>query len=106
VISAALSRVLRVVIRFYQRFLNPLLKALAGPASGCRFLPTCSNYFLQAVEIHGPYRGSWLGFRRILRCHPWGKWGVDPVPQKPQKTRENSLLDPDHCSCKHSSHEQ
>jgi putative membrane protein insertion efficiency factor len=86
VISKALSRCLRFAIRFYQRFLNPVLKALGGPASGCRFLPTCSNYFLEAVEIHGPFRGSWLGIRRILRCHPWGGWGADPVPPKSGKS--------------------
>ncbi|NWK54933.1 membrane protein insertion efficiency factor YidD [Verrucomicrobiaceae bacterium N1E253] len=69
-------------IRIYQKWLNPVLKAISGPNSGCRFHPTCSNYFLQAVEIHGPFRGSWLGICRICRCHPWGKCGEDPVPPK------------------------
>lgn len=79
-ISSILSAAIRAGIRFYQRFLSPLLKFAAGPAAGCRFAPTCSNYFLRAVEIHGPLRGSCLGIWRILRCHPWGGCGFDPVP--------------------------
>ncbi len=81
-VSKTLSLLIHGLIRFYQKFLNPVLKAFAGPHSGCRFHPTCSNYFLQAVKIHGPYRGSWLGICRIFRCHPWGGSGDDPVPPK------------------------
>jgi len=91
VISKAATFVIRVLIRFYQRVLNPMIKFTAGPAAGCRFSPTCSHYFLQAVEAHGPLTGSWLGIRRIFRCHPWGGWGYDPVPtpQRTQKSPEN-----------------
>lgn len=71
---------IRILIRFYQKCLNPILKAIGGPATGCRFQPTCSHYFLEAVECHGPWRGSWLGICRIFRCHPWGGCGYDPVP--------------------------
>lgn len=87
-ISRAITSVIRVLIRFYQRFLSPLLKVAFGPHSGCRYQPTCSHYFLQAVETHGPLRGSWLGLRRILRCHPWGGFGEDPVP--PAKPHHHS----------------
>lgn len=80
-VNRLLSAVIYCGIRFYQKILNPVLKAVA-PNSGCRYHPTCSNYFLQAVKIHGPYRGSWLGIRRIFRCHPWGGCGDDPVPPK------------------------
>jgi len=71
---------IRIFIRIYQVTFSPLLSALGGPAAGCRFEPTCSEYFLQAVEKHGALRGSWLGLKRIGRCHPWGGCGHDPVP--------------------------
>jgi conserved hypothetical protein YidD len=71
---------IRICIRIYQITLSPLLAAIGGPGSGCRFQPTCSEYFLQAVETHGALRGSWLGLKRIGRCHPWGGCGHDPVP--------------------------
>ena len=47
----------------------------------CRFDPTCSQYALDAVRSRGAFRGGWLALRRICRCHPWGGWGYDPVPQ-------------------------
>jgi putative membrane protein insertion efficiency factor len=80
VITRLLTAVIRLLIRFYQRILRPMLRFAAGPAAGCRFTPSCSNYFLQAVELHGPLRGSWYGICRIFRCHPWGGCGYDPVP--------------------------
>ena len=79
-ISRFLSAVIRVLIYFYQRILGPMMKFTAGPAAGCRYTPSCSNYFLQAVEVHGPFLGSWYGICRIFRCHPWGGCGYDPVP--------------------------
>ncbi|HCC21142.1 MAG TPA: membrane protein insertion efficiency factor YidD [Verrucomicrobiales bacterium] len=80
-INRLLSTLIYCGIRFYQKFLNPILKVVS-PNSGCRYHPTCSNYFIQAVRIHGPFHGSWLGARRILRCHPWSGCGDDPVPPK------------------------
>jgi uncharacterized protein len=88
VITRLLSTAIRLMIRFYQRVLGPMLKFAAGPAAGCRFTPSCSNYFLQAVERHGPLRGSWHGICRIFRCHPWGGCGYDPVP--PAGTAEDT----------------
>lgn len=73
-LSRALSRALQALIRGYQRFISPLL----GPR--CRFYPSCSHYALEAIQLHGPFRGGWLGFRRILRCHPLNPGGFDPVP--------------------------
>jgi len=100
VIDRLLRHLIRLVIRFYQRILNPMLKFSAGPAAGCRFSPTCSNYFLQAVEAHGPWRGSWLGVCRIFRCHPWGACGYDPVPPR----RDADIHARQHPGCKTGHH--
>ena len=48
----------------------------------CRYIPTCSHYAVEAIEAHGAARGSWLALRRLLRCHPFGSFGFDPVPEK------------------------
>ena len=72
--------IVRILIRIYQWTISPVLAFFAGPGGGCRFQPTCSHYFLEAVETHGVLRGSWLGLRRLGRCHPWGGQGHDPVP--------------------------
>jgi len=73
------------VIRFYQRYLSPdtgIFKSLWLVDSACRYKPTCSEYTYQAIERYGIIYGSWLGFKRILRCHPWSKGGLDQVPSK------------------------
>ena len=70
-------------IRLYQRTLSPVLPALFGPACGCRFTPTCSQYAVQALASHGLLAGSWLSLRRLSRCHPFHPGGVDPVPARP-----------------------
>jgi putative membrane protein insertion efficiency factor len=74
---------IRIAIRLYQVLLSPLLAFMCGPVCGCRYEPTCSHYFLEAVERHGSFRGSWLGMKRLLRCRPWGGAGFDPVPSRP-----------------------
>jgi putative membrane protein insertion efficiency factor len=66
--------VMRGLIRLYQLLLSPVL-----PAS-CRFTPSCSAYAMEAITEHGPVAGSWLGVKRICRCHPWNDGGYDPVP--------------------------
>jgi putative membrane protein insertion efficiency factor len=71
---------IRIIVRTYQLTLSPLLVAISGPGSGCRFHPSCSEYFLQAIQSHGTVRGIFLGLKRIARCHPWGGCGEDPVP--------------------------
>lgn len=62
------------LIEIYQRYLSPLL------APRCRYLPTCSEYARESIIRFGPLRGSWLALLRILRCHPFGSCGMDPVP--------------------------
>jgi uncharacterized protein len=69
-----MKTVLLVLIRIYQLTLSSFL------GRGCRFLPTCSDYAKEAIEKHGPWRGTILSLRRISRCHPWGGEGYDPVP--------------------------
>ncbi|HYV93252.1 MAG TPA: membrane protein insertion efficiency factor YidD [Chitinophagales bacterium] len=61
-------------IKFYQRIISPWL-----PGS-CRFTPTCSEYAAEAIRKYGVIKGTWLGIKRISRCHPWGGHGHDPVP--------------------------
>ena len=68
------GRLLFLPIVFYQRFVSPFTPPT------CRFTPTCSEYARQAIAKHGPLKGAWLALRRILRCHPWGGSGYDPVP--------------------------
>lgn len=62
------------LIRFYQYFISPFWPGV------CRYGPSCSEYGREAIERHGLLRGGWLTLRRILRCHPWGGSGYDPVP--------------------------
>lgn len=66
------------LIRAYQRFASPLFVSLFGQQ--CRFTPTCSEYAYQAIGRYGILYGSWLGVKRIVRCHPWSKGGSDPIP--------------------------
>src|SRR5215216_2083687 len=80
--SALMLRLVRFIIRIYQCTLSPLLRLLCGPDCGCRFTPSCSRYFLEAVETHGLRHGSWLGLKRLARCQPWGGCGYDPVPPR------------------------
>lgn len=68
------------LVSLYRKILSPFLHAAVGPAYGCRFTPTCSQYFGDALEEHGVLRGGWIGLRRVCRCHPWGGAGDDPVP--------------------------
>lgn len=82
-------------LRIYQRYLSPL-----KGVSSCRFHPTCSSYAIEAIEVHGALRGSFMGLMRVLRCHPFHPGGYDPVPPKRQpsvsvsKARSDSAARP------------
>ncbi len=73
-LDQALARLLILLVRGYQLIISPLL----GPR--CRFTPSCSCYAIDALRLHGPWRGVWLAARRIGRCHPLHPGGHDPVP--------------------------
>jgi putative membrane protein insertion efficiency factor len=74
-INKLTKKTLIILVRFYQYVISPIT-----PAS-CRHVPTCSEYSIQAVSMHGPRKGSWLALKRIARCNPWGTSGFDPVPK-------------------------
>ncbi len=67
---------LLLLVRIYSYAISPLLGV------NCRFQPTCSAYAIEALRLHGAFRGTMLAARRVARCHPWGKSGYDPVPRK------------------------
>ena len=70
------------LIKFYKKCISPWLPG------ACRFQPTCSEYMIEAIEKHGVIYGTYLGIKRLLRCHPWGGSGFDPVPE-PQKDNKS-----------------
>ena len=69
-----LSYLLLLPIYFYRKCISPMT------SPSCRFTPTCSQYAVEAIKKHGPFKGLYLAVKRILRCHPWGGSGYDPVP--------------------------
>ncbi len=72
----AFKKLIILPIRWYQIGISPYL------GSNCRHQPTCSHYAIEAIEEWGVFKGIWLGIKRILRCHPWGTHGYDPVPKR------------------------
>ena len=69
-----MKHVLIFLVKFYRKWISPMRRPC------CRYIPTCSQYALQALEKYGSFKGGWLAFRRILRCNPLHKGGYDPVP--------------------------
>lgn len=76
-ISQLVKKLMIFMIKSYQLTMSPRFSHGA-----CRYTPTCSQYTLEAIEIHGPIKGAWMGFKRIMRCNPFFKGGYDPVPPK------------------------
>ena len=73
-LNKSIGKLFLVLIALYRQFISPLW----GPR--CRFIPSCSEYGLEAIARHGPWKGGWLTFNRLCRCHPWTPCGCDPVP--------------------------
>lgn len=69
-----LSKLMIGLIKLYQVTLSPYI------GRACRYTPTCSNYGIEAIQKHGPFKGFWLTLKRVLSCNPWGGSGYDPVP--------------------------
>ena len=84
----ALGRLLawpmRGLVWLYRMAISPWL------GNNCRYTPSCSQYALDALRIHGAFRGSWMAAKRIGRCHPWGGSGYDPVPEKKEDPVESA----------------
>jgi len=86
----SMTRLMILALKGYKFAISPWFGA------ACRYHPTCSAYAGEAIRLHGPVRGVWLGARRIARCHPWGGSGYDPVPQPGPGT---------HIDCAHHIHD-
>jgi uncharacterized protein len=96
--------ILIFLVRVYQRLLSPLKAAVFGPAGRCRFTPTCSHYAVEALRVHGVFKGLALAVWRLGRCHPWGGCGDDPVPPKKFKVQSSRFkvvngIEAGRCEC-------
>ncbi|MFG6666574.1 membrane protein insertion efficiency factor YidD [Halomonas sp. HNIBRBA4712] len=94
-LGKALGAVLIALVKVYQYTVSPLL----GPR--CRFWPSCSSYAVEAIQVHGPLRGGWMAFKRILKCHPGSSGGMDPVPggRSEQLLLEDQQREARSCDC-------
>ena len=93
-----LKKLLILLVRGYQLLLSPFL------GNNCRFYPSCSSYMIEAIEVHGVFKGLWLGTRRILRCHPYSDGGIDPVPPRcgcADRDERSELSQPDYTEKNH-----
>lgn len=81
-----MTRFLLALLAFYKHWISPAIHSVSP--GGCKFLPTCSEYAAQAITVHGPAKGIALAAWRLLRCHPFGKGGLDPVPATTANLRQ------------------
>lgn len=82
-----MKHVLVALLRVYRFAISPMYGQV------CRYHPSCSAYALEAVQVHGSVRGSWLAVRRLGRCHPWAAGGLDPVPPRRRRSPSDAVTD-------------
>lgn len=80
-----LKKMLIALVRGYQKLISPLMPHV------CRYQPTCSQYMIESIQVYGVFKGVFLGIKRILRCHPWGGCGYDPVVPKADDKKDKNL---------------
>jgi uncharacterized protein len=93
---------LKFAFGIYQAIVSPVLHAVAP--SRCLYQPTCSEYAYVALSRFGIFRGSWMALRRVARCHPWGKGGLDPVPERCEEERQRNESSPSQPDSRPSDH--
>ncbi len=84
-LKKALAAPFLLLISIYRYFISPFLPP------NCRYYPTCSQYTEEAIQTHGLFAGAWLGFKRIVSCHPWSEGGFDPVPEKKHCSHQHNI---------------
>ncbi|MFO7790930.1 MAG: membrane protein insertion efficiency factor YidD [Bacteroidota bacterium] len=78
-----ITALLVYMVKFYKYAISPYTP------NSCRHIPSCSNYTVEALQKHGPVAGTWLGIKRLAKCHPWGTHGFDPVPERLKTNRKS-----------------
>ena len=86
------KRILLALLGLYQRWISPAIHSLFP--SGCKFEPSCSQFAVEAISMHGAARGGWMALRRLARCHPFSRGGFDPVPLTDTHAAAQTLRDP------------
>jgi len=90
-----LQRILVSLVQLYRWTLSPLKAMFFGPVGRCRYTPSCSQYTLETIRVHGAWRGTVFSIRRICSCHPWGGFGHDPVTKPDDLAQNTSRSVPD-----------
>lgn len=95
-ISEIILRLFDLLLHLYQKVVSPLKLFVFGSQSSCRFYPSCSSFTRQALVEFGLFKGIYLSFKRLLRCHPWNEGGIDPVSNY---IKSDTDLQVNNCKC-------